>query len=116
MGKTKKDPIAILDSKDFRVLLDSLKQIFDLIIFDSSPILATAECQILARVVDQSLVLVRWGKTPKQVATKAVSQLQNFGVEVAGIAMTQVDVTRQSYYGYGEYGYYTNQMKDYYTH
>ncbi len=30
-------------------------------------------------------------------------------------ALTQVDVTKQSYYGYGEYGYYTNQMKGYYS-
>jgi hypothetical protein len=29
--------------------------------------------------------------------------------------LTQVDVTKQRYYGYGEYGYYTNQMKGYYS-
>ncbi len=114
-GRTKEDPVAILGSEKFRRLLDTLKQTFDLIIFDSSPILAVAEPQILARMVDQSLVLVRWGKTPRQAAITAVRQLQDFGAEVAGLAMTRVDLTQQSYYGYGEYGYYTGKMKDYYN-
>jgi len=114
-GKTKEDPVAILGSERFRRFLDALKQTFDLVIFDSSPILAVAEPQILARMVDQSIVLVRWGKTPRQAAIAAVKQLQDFGAQVSGLAMTRVDVTQQSYYGYGEYGYYTGKMKGYYN-
>jgi len=34
---------------------------------------------------------------------------------VTGLAMTRVDATKQSYYGYGEYGYYTGKMKGYYN-
>ena len=37
------------------------------------------------------------------------------GVRVAGVTLNQVDLTKQSYYGYGDYGYYTNQMKGYYS-
>jgi capsular exopolysaccharide synthesis family protein len=114
-GKTKDDPVAILGSERFRKFLDVLKETFDLIIFDSSPILAVAEPQILARMVDECLVLVRWGKTPRQAAIAGIKQLQDFGAQVAGLAMTQVDVTQQSYYGYGEYGYYTGKMKGYYS-
>jgi len=114
-GTTKEDPVAILGSEKFRKMLDALKQSFDLIIFDSSPILAVAEPQILARMMDQSLVLVRWGKTPRQSAIAAIRQLQDFGAPVAGLAMTQVDISQQSYYGYGEYGYYTGKMKGYYS-
>jgi capsular exopolysaccharide synthesis family protein len=114
-GKTKDDPVALLGSERFRRFLDMLKETFDLIIFDSSPILAVTESQILARAVDQTIVLVRWGNTPRQAAIAAVKQLQDFGAQVSGLAMTRVDVTKQSYYGYGEYGYYTGKMKGYYS-
>ncbi len=107
--------MALIGSEGFRALLEALQEDFDLIVFDSSPILAVAEAQLLARVVDQSLVLVRWGKTPRQATMAAIKQLQEFGARVSGVALTQVNLSAQSYYGYGDYGYYTNQMKGYYT-
>ncbi len=109
------NPVALIGSEGFRSLLEELKQRFDLIILDSSPILAVAEPQILARTVDQTLVVVRWGKTPRKAAATAISQLQESGARVSGVTLNQVDVTKQRYYGYGEYGYYTNQMKGYYS-
>jgi capsular exopolysaccharide synthesis family protein len=114
-GSGKMDPITLIGSEGFQTLLEELKRRFDIVVLDSSPILAVAEPQILARSVDQILVIVRWGKTPRKVVTTAISQLQESGVRVAGVALNQVDVTKQSYYGYGDYGYYTNQMKGYYS-
>jgi capsular exopolysaccharide synthesis family protein len=114
-GRSKTDPVALIGSERFRELLMSFKETFDLVVLDSSPILAVAEPAILARTVDQTLVLVRWGKTPRSASLAAVKQLRDFGARIAGVTLTQVDLNRQSYYGYGEYGYYTKQMKGYYT-
>lgn len=114
-GRGKQDPVALLGSESFRDLLDTLKQHFDFIIIDSSPILAVTEPEILARTVDQCLVLVRWGKTPRQAAATAVKQLQDTGARVSGTALTRLDLSKKSYYGYGDYGYYTKQMKGYYS-
>jgi Mrp family chromosome partitioning ATPase len=58
---------------------------------------------------------VRWGKTPRQAAATAVKQLQDAGARVAGTALTRLDLSKQTYYGYGDYGYYTTKMKGYYT-
>ncbi len=114
-GRTQDDPVAVLGSERFREVVEKLGASFDFIVFDSSPILAVAEPLILSRIVDQALLLIRWGKTPRQSGLAAVKQLQDFGARVPGIALTRVDLTQQSYYGYGEYGYYTNKMKGYYS-
>jgi capsular exopolysaccharide synthesis family protein len=114
-GRGKQDPVALLGSESFRELLENLKEHFDLIVIDSSPILAVTEPEILARTVDQCLVLIRWGKTPRQAAATAVKQLQDVGARVVGTGLTQLDISKQSYYGYGDYGYYTKQMKGYYS-
>ena len=114
-GRIETNPIALIGSEGFRSLLEELKQQFDFIVLDSSPILAVVEPQILARAVDQTVVIVKWGKTPRKLAATAIAQLQEYGARISGTALTQVDVTKQSYYGYGEYGYYTTQMKGYYS-
>ena len=56
----------IVTEKNPNLIPALIKTDFDLIIFDSSPILTVAEPQILSRAVDQTLVLIRWGKTPRQ--------------------------------------------------
>lgn len=114
-GNAKEDPVALIGSEAFRRMLESLKEAFDLIVVDSSPTLAVAEPQILARSADQTLVLVRWGKTPRQAGLTAIKQLQEVGARLVGLALTQVDLAQQSYYGYGEYGYYVGKMKGYYS-
>jgi capsular exopolysaccharide synthesis family protein len=114
-GRGKQDPVALLGSESFRELLEALKEHFDLIVIDSSPVLAVTEPEILARAVDQCLVLVRWGKTPRQAAAAAIKQLQDTGARVAGTALTRLELSKKSYYGYGDYGYYTKQMKGYYS-
>lgn len=114
-GKTKEDPVAFLGSERFRDLVKQFGNAFDFVLFDSSPVLAVTEPLILSRIVDQVVLLIRWGKTPRQSGLAAVKQLQDFGARVPGVALTRVDLTQQSYYGYGEYGYYTSKMKGYYS-
>ena len=114
-GRLKEDPVALIGSEAFRQAIERLTERFDFIIFDTSPVLAVAEPQILSRVAGQCVMLVRWGKTARQVSLTAVKQLQDFGANVSGTVLTQVDLKQQSYYGYGEYGYYSAKMKDYYA-
>lgn len=114
-GRGKQDPVALLGSEGFRQLLSTLKERFDLVVVDSSPVLAVAEPEILARTVDQCLVLVRWGRTPRQAVITAVKQLQDIGARVTGTALTRLDLSQKAYYGYGDYGYYTTKMKGYYS-
>ena len=114
-GRATNDPAGTLKSEWFQDFLEVLKQEFDLIILDSPPVLAVVEPQILARLATRTVVLVRWGKTPRQAAMSAIKQLQDYGADISGVALTQVNPSKQRYYGYGEYGYYTNAMKGYYS-
>lgn len=113
-GSMISDPTALLRSKAFSETVSALTTVFDLVILDSSPILAVADPQILSGLVDDVLVMVKWGSTPRKSAHVAVKQLQRFKVPITGLVLNQVDLKKQSYYGYGEYGYYANRMKGYY--
>jgi polysaccharide biosynthesis transport protein len=98
-----------------RTLLASLKSQYDFIIIDTAPTLPVAETRVLATLVDSVVLLVRWRKTPREIARAAMESLQRVNAPLAGVALTQVDLAVQHSYGYG-YGYgsyYKNYHKYY---
>ncbi len=96
-------------------LMDVLKSRYDLIILDTAPVLAVADTRVLARKADAVAMLVRWRKTQRNAALNAIRLLEDTGVRVAGVILTQIDIRQQTKYGYGDSGYYYKQYKKYYT-
>ena len=86
--------------------VDRLKAEYDLVIVDTPPVMAVADARIIGRVVDKTLFVVRWDKTPRKVARAAVEQLRRADVDIAGVVLQQVDLDRYGRVGYGDSGYY----------
>jgi capsular exopolysaccharide synthesis family protein len=106
-GAPRAQNLHLLNSELMRRLLVELANAYDAVILDTPPVLVGAEVLQLARVVDKTVFLVRWGQTPRDVALDALKQLSEAHGRVAGIAMTQVNSDRYRYYSYGQidYGY-----------
>jgi capsular exopolysaccharide synthesis family protein len=96
----------IFSSQRMEQIVEILKSHYDLVIFDTPPVMAVADARIIGRVVDKTLFVVRWDKTPRKVAKAAVEQLNRAGVDVAGVVLQQVDLDRYGRLGYGDSGYY----------
>ena len=62
-GGTPANPTDIITSEQFGKLLDNLKSAFDLIVIDSSPVLAVSDSRILSRIADKTIFVVRWAET-----------------------------------------------------
>jgi capsular exopolysaccharide synthesis family protein len=96
-------------------LLDDLAERFELVVLDTAPALAVAETRVLAARADAVIVLARWRRTPYKAVDAALKVLENAGAKVAGVALTQVDMRKQSRYGYGDPGFYYAEYKSYYA-
>lgn len=96
-------------------LLKRLRPSFDLILIDTAPVLALADTRIIANKADMVVLLARWRKTPARAINNAVKLLQQSGANIAGVALTQVDMAAQSKHGYGDAGYYYDEYKKYYA-
>jgi succinoglycan biosynthesis transport protein ExoP len=96
----------IFSSHRMEEIVAMLKSIYDLIIIDTPPVMAVADARIIGRIVDKTLFVVRWDKTPRKVARAAVEQLHRAEVDIAGIVLQQVDLDRYGRMGYGDSGYY----------
>jgi Mrp family chromosome partitioning ATPase len=96
-------------------LLARARAAFDLVILDTAPVLALADTRILAGKTDLVVLLARWRKTPARAIGASVRLLQQANAQIAGVALTQVDMNAQSKHGYGDAGYYYDEYKKYYA-
>ena len=87
-------------------IINLLKERYDLVVIDTPPVMAVADARILGRVVDKTIFVVRWGKTPRKVSKAAIELLRRASVSTAGVVLQQVDLKRYSRVGYGDSGYY----------
>jgi Mrp family chromosome partitioning ATPase len=87
-------------------ILEQLKARYDLVVVDSPPVMAVADARIIGRLVDKTLFVVHWDKTPGKVARAALDQLRRYGTDVAGIVLQRVDLERYGRFGGGDSGYY----------
>jgi capsular exopolysaccharide synthesis family protein len=95
-------------------LFQRLRNEYDFIVIDTAPVLAVAETRTIAARADATVFLVRWSKTPKQAAGAALDLLLSSGAFVAGVCLTQVDMSKQTRLGYGDKLYYYQGYRKYY--
>lgn len=75
-GRVHADPGVLLTSERFEALLAMLRRDFDVVLLDSSPLLAVVDAQVLACAVDATVLLVRAGRTSCASAAEAYALLE----------------------------------------
>lgn len=91
-----------------RELFLRLRERFDLVIIDTSPVLLTADALAVAPNADGVLLVMRAGQTPREAARMALQQLQVVGANVLGFVLNDPEGVGQLY-GEGKY------TKEYYA-
>jgi exopolysaccharide transport family protein len=114
-GRSSVNPMDLLASEQFKGLLRKLTETFDIVILDSSPVMAVSDSRILARLVDKTIFVVRWSETRREVAMMGLKQIVEAGASVAGVVLSMVNVKKHAAYGYGDSGSYYGRYSKYYT-
>jgi protein-tyrosine kinase len=116
-GKVLDNPTELIGSKKMEALVHELKSQYRdrYVIFDSTPLLATSESEVLAKMVDEILIVVRAGVTPRETVIQAISSLEKkkiFGLVLNDVEFKSPGLSSRYFgsdgyyyrYGYG-YGY-----------
>lgn len=74
--------------------------VYDLIIFDTPPVLAVTDAQILANIVDGSLLVVRSKETENEAAIKAKEALEPAKAKLLGAVLNDREKKASNYYYY----------------
>ena len=96
------NPGMLFPSERMRNLIESLTEQFDLIIFDSPPLLSAADAVALATEVDGTLMVIYSGKTKRNISLQGKETLEAVNAKVIGTVLNNVDYAKQ----YGSYYYY----------
>lgn len=99
-GPTPPNPAELLNSNRMTEIVKTMKEQYDLIIFDSPPVLTVTDAQILASKVDGTLFVVPEGEVTKEELQHAAERLKNVDAKVLGTIMNKVKNDSDSYYYY----------------
>lgn len=101
-------PANLLNSDNFRELLDTLRQRFAHIIIDTPPVLGFADARFISMLVDGVLLMTRYNVTDKGAGRMAHHFLMQ--APIIGAVLNGVD-----HFGHS-YGYYHYKYKYYYKY
>jgi succinoglycan biosynthesis transport protein ExoP len=103
------DAVGILNSQRMSDMIAELKTRFDIIFFDSPPILGVSDGAVLASEVDQSIIIVQHRRFPRSMLQRVKQSISNVGGTVLGVVLNNVDLKHDP-----NYAYYTSYY-DYYN-
>ena len=109
-GKLPYDAVGVLNSQRMMDLIAQVKNRFDIIFFDSPPILGVSDASVLVRALDLTIIVVQHRRFPRAMLQRVKQAVVNVGGNILGVVLNNVDVRHDQYYEY-----YTNYYNYYYT-
>ncbi len=108
-GTIPPNPSELLGSKQMKSFIDKMKAKYDFIIIDSPPFISVTDAEILFRISDGTILVLRAGKTPDDVFFRTCEKLISID------AHNFLGVVFNNFSYKSAYGYYYNYYY-YYTH
>jgi len=110
-GHLPTNPVELLESKKLLLLIEELKTMFDVIIFDVPPVLPVTDASLLSAKADSVVLVYESGRTSREALMRAKVQLQSVGAKLEGIILNN---TKPQSEAIEVYPYYRRYQKAYY--
>ncbi|HEX1749998.1 TPA: polysaccharide biosynthesis tyrosine autokinase CpsD [Streptococcus pneumoniae] len=105
-GSVSPNPTALLQSKNFNDMIETLRKYFDYIIVDTAPIGIVIDAAIITQKCDASILVTAIGEVNKRDVQKAKQQLEKTEKLFLGVVLNKLDISVDKYGVYGSYGNY----------
>ena len=92
------NPTAALASSQMAWVLKALEQTYDYVIVDSPAAMAAADAQVLSKMTDLTILVVRWSATSRRVVTHVLKMLSATSGRRVGLLLTRVNLRRYRRY------------------
>ena len=108
-GLLSQEDVGILNGPRMAELIHQLKRQYDIVFFDSPPILGVSDASVLVSEVDHSIMVVQHRRFPRNMLNRVKTTVIHVGGQLIGVVLNNVDVRHDD-----SYRYYSN-YKDYYS-
>jgi polysaccharide biosynthesis transport protein len=104
-GELPPNPAELLNGRRIQEVFSALRELFDLVLIDSPPVLPVTDAVVLAKDADATLLIVAAGQTSRGDLQRAAEKLSQVSARVVGLVLNETSRQSGGYgYGYG-YGY-----------
>lgn len=90
----------LMFSEQIADLLDHLRQLYEVIIIDSPPLVPLVDGRALAELADRIVLAVAWNQTPREVVSHTIDLLAPVYDRLLGTVLTHVDLSQLQFYDY----------------
>jgi capsular exopolysaccharide synthesis family protein len=102
-GYANGNPTKLINMENLKNIFTQFQWIFQTIIIDSPPIIPVNDSLILNSLADTILMVVKAGKTQREVAKRAVELIQDAGAKNIGLLVNNINNVLPYYYNYKYY-------------
>jgi len=74
--------------------MNEMRMRYDFVIFDMAPILPVADARVLSSVVDEIIIVVRAGITPREIVSRAIETIGSDRVHGVVLNGTETSMPR----------------------
>lgn len=101
-GTIPPNPAEMLGSNRMNAVIQQLRDMYDIILIDTPPLLAVTDAQIVATKSDGAIMVVDQGRVKRDIAKKAIQNLQTVNARILGVVLNNVKrkANEESYYYY----------------
>ena len=108
-GQIPEGAVGILNSQRMVEMIAKAKGLYDLVFFDSPPILGVSDGSVLASEVDVTIMVVQHRRFPRAMLQRVKQAVQHAGGTLIGVVLNNVDTKHDEGYNY------YNTYNDYYN-
>jgi capsular exopolysaccharide synthesis family protein len=112
-GQLPPNPAELLGAEKMREFAAAVREEFDVVLYDSPPLLAATDPSVISTLVDGTVVVVSAGRTRVEELEQGIEHLERVGANIVGVLVNNFDPhraygityrrVRHRYYSYGSY-------------
>ena len=109
------NPSELLGSERLSDLIKKLENEWDMVLFDSPPLVAVTDATMISKEIDKIVIVVKVGQTENSAFEHTINALKNVSAPIGGIILNAVTESHNYgyyYYYYQYYNYYGQDKKD----
>jgi polysaccharide biosynthesis transport protein len=112
-GKLPANAVGLLTSKRLKECVDHFANKYDIVLYDSPPVLGLSDTAVLASIVDRVLMCVEYRKYPRTISLRARKILENVGGKMLGAVVNNINVLKEDPTYYSQvYHYFQTPVEE----
>lgn len=97
-GKDSKNSLEVLESAEFKRIINELREKYDFIIIDTPALHTVSDSQLISTIADNVILVVRAEKVNKSLVKSSLELLNELKANVTGVVLSSADTFRNKFY------------------